>query len=199
MGTEQGREEALAPSAPGAVPDPNDRELRLRLDRLRDIVHSLLSDQFGESVHELQQVQRLLRDAALRLIPEFRTLSERAREGVRLARNISECADSESAEALRDVVGAIDASSRGVTQSLQFEDVANQLLDHIDRRLGRIELFAKDMALLRAEAPGMPLRVSVAEIEELERKLEHHRGKLAEGAHKAVMQESVEQGSVDLF
>lgn len=199
MGTEHGREEAAAPAAPGAVPEATDRELRVRLDRLRDVVHSLLSDQFGESVHELQQVQRLLRDAALRLIPEFRTLSERAREGVRLARHISEHGDPESTEALRDVIGAIDASSRGVTQSLQFEDVANQLLDHIDRRLGRVESFAKDMALLRAEAPGNPLRVSAAEIEDLEHKLENHRAKLAESEHKAVMQESVEQGSVDLF
>lgn len=199
METERGSGAAAGGATPEAMSAAMDRELRLRLDRLRDIVHSLLSDQFGESVHDLQQVQRLLRDAALRLIPEFRTLSERAREGVRLARHISEHGDAESTEALRDVIGAIDSSSRGVTQSLQFEDVANQLLDHIDRRLGRIEHFAKDMALLRAEAPGMPLRVTESEIQDLEQKLEHHRTKLAESEHKAVMQESVEQGSVDLF
>jgi hypothetical protein len=119
---------------------------------------------------------------------------------VKLARKMTKAGgEPGTAEALQDVIESIDASSRGVTQSLQFEDVANQLLDHIDRRMGRLEDFAKDMALLRAEMPGAPLRISEAEIVDLEVKLEEHRARLAAGAHKAVMQESVDSGSIDLF
>ncbi len=189
-------------SEPGPPPalDPGAdlHAVRDRLDVLRDEVHTILTEHFTDSVAELRQVQSLVRDAALRLIPEFRSLQERARESARLAERIA-AGEPGAPEALDEVVTAIAASSRGVTQSLQFEDVANQLLDHVDRRLNRLVEFARDMSLLRADAPGRNVTVGAGEIADLEERLVVHRHRLENTRQNKVKQQNVDSGTVDLF
>jgi hypothetical protein len=186
-----------APAGPPVAPEDL-HAVRERLDQLRDEVHAVLTEHFADTVTQLRQVQSLVRDAALKLIPQFRGMSERARESAKLARGIAAGEDG-AEESLERVVDALAASSREVTQSLQFEDVANQLLDHVDRRLKRVMEFADDMSLLRADAPGRTVAVSAGEIADLEERLVVHRQRLEELRRRTVHQETVDPGTVDLF
>lgn len=90
--------------------------------------------------------------------------------------------------------------SAGITQSvgvsvtsLQFEDIATQLLTHLERRVQLLEGCLGDLAdaaLHEATPDGRP---------RIEALLADHAGRLADTAHRPVEQQSMHSGDVELF
>lgn len=80
--------------------------------------------------------------------------------------------------------GIMDSVSLSVT-ALQFDDMVNQLIQHIDTRLQRLEPFASEIV------SGTPQRLVSA--------INEHQAQVLELQHKSVAQISMENGDVELF
>jgi hypothetical protein len=84
-------------------------------------------------------------------------------------------------------------------QSLQFEDMATQLLQHVDRKLGVLARLSKDMAVINPSIASVPPLLRTEELDRLFEKLAGYRTELAVSTRKVVQQESLESGDIELF
>jgi len=174
-------------------------DVRDRLNQLRDSVHSTLHHEFGTLAGDLDQLRGILSDAAAKLSEAFCHMTVGSTALLRL---LDGAPDRSEANSLKDAASiARDISSRTVmtVQSLQFEDMATQLLQHVDRRLAMLEVFSKEMAVLRPDPAGRMVPLTEEALEDLFRLLERHRADLASVGRKSVQQQSMDSGVVELF
>lgn len=174
-------------------------EVRERFYLLRDEVHRTLHSEFDTTAVDLDQLRGILADAAEKLSAAFCEMTGSLAE---LTRRIDSAPAGAGASSLADVSDiARDITSRtgSTVQSLQFEDMATQLLQHVGRRLSTLERFSKDMAILHPhpDDPTAPLTDEL--LDELFRKLDAHRSELLAVARKTVQQQSLDSGVVELF
>ncbi len=178
------------------VPPP---EIRERLYLLRDEVHTTLHSEFNTTAVDLDQLRGILADAAEKLSTAFCEMTGSLADLVRLI----DVAQSTPGGAPMGQVAAIamEITSRtgSTVQSLQFEDMATQLLQHVGRRLTTLERFSKDMSVLHPhpDNPVAPLTNEV--LDELFRRLDAHRSELLAVARKTVQQQSLDSGGIELF
>ena len=178
------------------VPPP---EVRERLYLLRDEVHLTLHSEFNTTAVDLDQLRRILADAAEKLSSAFCEMTSSLSE---LARLIDTAHDEPGGAPLTEITAiARDVTSRtgSTVQSLQFEDMATQLLQHVGRRLARLELFSQDMSVLHPhpDNPAAPLTDEV--LDDLFRRLDAHRSELLAVGRKTVQQQSLDSGGIELF
>jgi hypothetical protein len=174
-------------------------ELRERLYLLRDEVHTTLHSEFNTTAVDLDQLRGILADAAEKLSGAFCVMTGSLGELVRLVESIPAGPEGAPMAEIAAIAKDITSKTGSTVQSLQFEDMATQLLQHVGRRLATLELFSKDMSILHPhpDNPGAPLTDAV--LDDLFRRLDAHRTELLAVGRKTVQQQSLDSGNIELF
>ena len=178
------------------VPSP---EVRERLYLLRDEVHTTLHSEFNTTAGDLEQLRGILADAAGKLSTAFCEMTDSLSALVRLIDAAQSGAGPVPLGAIAAIAVDINSRTSSTVQSLQFEDMATQLLQHVSRRLATLELFSKDMSILHPH-PDNPMAALTDEVlDDLFRRLDAHRTELLAVGRKTVQQQSLDSGGIELF
>jgi len=178
------------------APHPESLE---RLQSLREQVHHMLHDEFDVVAADLEQLRRLLSDAAAKLSGTFRTVTASSDELRRTIGQVREQSDLPVLRRLAEISDEMSSTTGQTIQSLQFEDMATQLLQHVDRKLAVLSRLSMDMAVLDPTPQSVPPDLATAQLDELFLQLERYRTELSVATRKVVQQESLESGDIELF
>lgn len=177
-----------------------DREqMSERLSQLQEEVLASLDLQFTAALHDLQQLRSLLVDATGKLSQAFQLMVRQAREQSVLAAQLRRETDAPSAATIHELAGEISRGAGLVVQSLQFEDMANQLLQHVDKRLSWLDALSRDASVLRAGIKGDVIGISFTEFADVEGRIAALNSRVGEWDRKVVMQQSLDEGDIELF
>jgi hypothetical protein len=174
-------------------------DIQARLAQLQGTVHSSLEVQFSSTLHDLQQLRSLLGDATGKLSQAFQLMVRQAREQGTLSDQLQRETDAPAAAAIHALAGEISRGAMLVVQSLQFEDMANQLLQHVDKRLAWLDEFSRDASLLRTGVKGDLVGMTFAEFQAVEGRISQLNSRLGEWDRKVVQQQSLDEGDIELF
>ena len=175
------------------------REMIERLQVLRERVHDTLNEQFQIVASDLEQLRGLLGDAANKLSSTFRVITAGTQEMGKALDAIDGEAAGSSLGRIREITSEMTSTTGTTIQSLQFEDMATQLLAHVNRRLNALQQFSKEMAILNAGSNHVPPYLTPEELDESFASLERHRELLRNDVRKAVQQQSLDSGDIELF
>lgn len=192
-------EPVKSPETP-AVSPPQDGELAERarqIHALRDQVNLTLNREFLSVTDDLEQLRSLLADAAQRLSGAFREMTHASGEISDLVRRSGKSGERARIEDVVDAAARIAGNAGSTIQSLQFEDMATQLLSHVRRRLDLVEAFSKDMAALSLDTAKTPLHTDA--LTRLANVIECYQLEMTEMRRKAIQQESLDAGAIELF
>ncbi len=170
-----------------------------RLQSLRDQVQVTLSDEFNVVTADLTQLRRLLSDAAEKLSGTFRVVTASSEDMRNTISLVNDTPDFSVLARIREIAVEMTSTTGTTIQSLQFEDMATQLLQHIDRKLAVLARLAKDMAVLNPTTACVPPLLRAHQLDDLFAKLEGYRDELTIATRKVVQQESLESGDIELF
>lgn len=173
--------------------------LEARLTALHGSVHESLESQFGSTVADLLQLRNILGDATTKLSQAFQMMVHQARDQGEIAQRLLDERDSPAAREMQSLAKEISRGANLVVQSLQFEDMANQLLQHLDRRITWLESFARDASLLRTAVHDQVIGMSHQEFLEVEERISQLRNQRHDWDRKVVQQQSLEEGDIELF
>ncbi|MGQ0646684.1 MAG: hypothetical protein ACT4P7_03875 [Gemmatimonadaceae bacterium] len=185
-------------SHPSAVPPLPHAQLRERADVLHREVHDVLQEEFAATLRDLQQLRSLLGDATGKLSQAFHTMLGQARAQSRAVQGLGTATGTDAARDVRALAEEITRGSMLVVQSLQFEDMASQLLAHVDRRLVWLETFARHAAPLHSAVANDIVGLTHGEFTDVERRLAAHRAERMVN-RQAVQQASLDEGDIELF
>lgn len=192
-------EHVQSPETP-AVSAPQDGDFAERarqIHALRDQVNLTLNREFLSVTDDLEQLRSLLSDAAERLSGAFRDMTHASGEIADLVRKSGGNGDEARVEEVAQAAARIAGNAGSTIQSLQFEDMATQLLAHVRRRLDLVEAFSKDMAALSLDTVKTPLHADA--LSRLANVIECYQLEMAEMRRKAIQQESLDAGAIELF
>lgn len=175
------------------------QEMFERLQLLREQVTSTLNQEFAIVASDLEQLRSILSDAAGKLSGTFRVVTASSDELRRTLGAIHETSEMPVLRRLMDIAEEMSSTSGQTVQSLQFEDMASQLLQHVDRKLGVLASLAKDMAVLNPTASRVPPHLRVDQLDELFALLDRYQTELTVSTRKVVQQQSLDEGDVELF
>jgi methyl-accepting chemotaxis protein len=170
-----------------------------RLQLLREQVTTTLNQEFAIVATDLEQLRSILSDAAVKLSGTFRVVTASSED---LRRTIGQVRSSDDLPALKRLGEIADemASTSGATvQSLQFEDMASQLLQHVDTKLAVLAHLAEDMAVINPSASALSPHLGADQLDQLFAKFDAYRNTLEVGTRKVVQQQSLESGDIELF
>lgn len=167
------------------------------LHALRDQVHHTLNAEFMSVTTDLDQLRGLLADAAGRLSTAFREMTHASGEIESLVQRHGHASGDAHLEEVVAAAARIAGNAGSTIQSLQFEDMANQLLQHVRRRLDLVEAFSKDMAALSLDTVKTPLQPEA--LTRLQHVIECYQIEMGEMRRKAIHQESLDAGVIELF
>jgi methyl-accepting chemotaxis protein len=170
-----------------------------RTQALREQVHQILNDEFIVVATDLGQLRRILADAAEKLSGTFRVVTASSEELRTTIATVKGTADAEVLSRISEIAGEMTSTTGITIQSLQFEDMATQLLQHVDRKLSVLARLARDMAVINPTMPSVPTLLRTGELDELFARLAGYRTELAVTTRKVVQQESLESGEIELF
>jgi hypothetical protein len=178
----------------GATPEALER-----MQALREQVHQILNDEFIVVATDLGQLRRILADAAEKLSGTFRVVTAGSENLRTTIATVKGAADVEVLHRISEIAGEMTSTTGITIQSLQFEDMATQLLQHVDRKLSVLARLAKDMAVINPTMASVPPLLRTGELDELFARLAGYRTELAVATRKVVQQESLESGEIELF
>lgn len=170
-----------------------------RLQVLREQVTSTLSCEFGVVASDLSQLRGILSDAASKLSGTFRVVTASSDELRRTLREAHACSDQPAMRRLGEIAEEMASTTGTTIQSLQFEDMASQLLQHVDRKLAVLASLAKEMAIINPNAARVPPLLRPEQLDELFVRMEHYRNELTVSTRKVVQQQSLDSGDIELF
>ncbi|MBL8958928.1 MAG: hypothetical protein JNJ98_03675 [Gemmatimonadetes bacterium] len=179
------------------VTDPE--VLRARALALHQNVQGALQEQFHESLQDLQQLRSLLGDATGKLSAAFQTMIHQAKAQRAAADALEQVAGVDAVREVKELAEEITRGSLMVVQSLQFEDMATQLLTHVDRRLSWLEAYAREAAPLHTAVSGEVVGITRVDFAAVEQRLADRQQEKAAWSRKAVQQESLDEGDIELF
>lgn len=165
---------------------------------LHDSVQDALESQFSEAFSDLVQLRSILGDATGKLAQAFGTMVRQAREQERQALELQRQVGADAAAGVVKLAGEISRDAMLVVQALQFEDMANQLLQHVDKKIAWLQNFAIDASILRASVINDVVGMTTADFEQIEERVRQLREQL-QSSRKAVLQESLDEGDIELF
>ncbi len=160
-------------------------------------VQAALQDGFAATLTDLQQLRAILGDATGKLSLAFQSMLRQAHHQQAAAQRLGGPHDAAAVREIQALADDIAGGSMMVVQGLQFEDMAAQLLQHVDRRLEWLAAFARDAAPLQTAVTGDIIGLTGAEFAAVETRLADHQARGHQ--HKAVQQESLDEGDVELF
>ncbi len=175
------------------------RDMIERLQSLREGVHDTLNEQFQIVAADLEQLRAILGDAAGKLSSTFRVITTGTGE---MQAALDEAMTSHATDPLiriREITSNMTSTTGTTIQSLQFEDMASQLLAHVNRRLCALQQFSKEMSILNAGSNHLPPFLTEVELEAAFANLARHRDLLRNDVRKAVQQQSLDSGDIELF
>jgi methyl-accepting chemotaxis protein len=175
------------------------REALERMQSLRDQVHETLNDEFNVVTADLGQLRRLLSDAAEKLSGTFRVVTAGSEDMRDTIARLNDAPDSSALLRIREIAVEMTSTTCTTIQSLQFEDMATQLLQHIDRKLSVLSRLARDMAVINPTAARVSPLLRTEQLDELFAKLQSYRTELTVTTRKVVQQQSLESGDIELF
>ncbi len=170
-----------------------------RLASLHLAVAESLESQFGSTLFDLQQLRNMLGDATGKLSQAFQLMVKQARDQGQLAGRLRAETDAPIAIEIEELAGEISKGAMLVVQSLQFEDMATQLLAHVDKRIGWLGQFARDASLLRTAVREDMVGMTYEEFLSVEERLAELRVQLGQWDRKVVQQQSLDEGDIELF
>lgn len=160
-------------------------------------VQAALQEGFTATLADLEQLRAILGDATGKLSLAFQTMLRQAHHQQAAARRLDGSHDADAVREIQALADDIAGGSMLVVQGLQFEDMAAQLLQHVDRRLAWLAMFARDAAPLQTAVTGDIIGLTDAEFAAVEARLADHQANVHQ--HKAVQQDSLDEGEVELF
>jgi hypothetical protein len=169
-----------------------------QLQSLREQVTLTLSHEFGVVAGDLNQLRGILSDAAQKLSGTFRVVSATSDE-LRRTLGQANASDLPVLQRLNEIANEMTSTSGQTAQSLQFEDMATQLLAHVDRKLGVLAKLAQEMAVINPSAATTAPALPADQLNGLFARLEEYRRELANATRKVVQQQSLESGDIELF
>lgn len=175
------------------------REMIERLQLLREGVHDTLNEQFQIVASDLEQLRGILGDAAGKLSSTFRVITAGTQDMGKALDEAEAVAAGGALTRIREITSAMTSTTGTTIQSLQFEDMATQLLAHVNQRLIVLQKFSKEMAILNAGSNHVPPYLTAEELDEAFASLERHRNLLRNDVRKAVQQQSLDSGDIELF
>jgi hypothetical protein len=170
-----------------------------RLQTLREQVTGTLNQEFAIVAADLSQLRAMLSDAAAKLSGTFRVVTASSDELRRTLGEVQETTDLPVLKRLNTIAEEMASTTGTTVQSLQFEDMATQLLQHVDRKLDVLASLAKDMAVINPTAASIPPLLRTNQLDELFERLESYRTELSVATRKVVQQSSLESGDIELF
>lgn len=185
------------PSNVTSVIDTDDLRARARV--LHQSVQGALQQEFHESLQDLQQLRNILGDATSKLSAAFQTMIHQAKAQRTAATSLEAVAGSEAVREVKELAEEITRGSLMVVQSLQFEDMATQLLAHVDRRLTWLETYAREASPLQTAVSGEVVGITRSDFAAVEERLAACLDSRAAWSQKAVRQESLDEGDIELF
>jgi len=174
-------------------------EIRDRLNRLRDEVHHILHREFSTTAADLEQLRGILGDAAAKLAGAFCEMSVGSAALIQLLDGVPPGSGAAPLEEAAAIARDMSSKTGTTVQSLQFEDMATQLLQHVHRRLALLEMFSKEMAVLYPDPEGRMPPLTDRTLDDICHVLELNRMALSAVGHKAVQQQSMDSGVIELF
>lgn len=175
------------------------REVSERLQLLREEVHASLNEEFRIITADLDQLRGILTDAAQKLSGAFRVVAAGTQEMNQALNGASGGPEAGSLAALARIVEGMNATAGTTIQSLQFEDMATQLLQHVDRRLRMVHDLSVEMSVINPSANRTPPFLAPMELDALFDRLEYYRNELRVATRKVVQQQSLDSGDIELF
>jgi len=170
-----------------------------RVQQLREQVTETLNDEFSVVASDLAQLRGILGDAAEKLSGTFRVVTASADDLRRTLEQVRDTPELPMLERLGEIAAEMAATTGTTVQSLQFDDMAAQLLQHVNRKLDVIARLSKDMAVINPTAAHVPPFLRGDQLDELFATLERYRNELTVTTRKVVQQQSLESGDVELF
>jgi hypothetical protein len=170
-----------------------------RLAQLHGEVHASFEVPFTSTLRDLQQLRSLLMDATGKLSRAFQLVVRQAREQGVLAARLQEETDAPSATAINDLAREISRGAGLVVQSLQFEDMATQLPQHVDKRLAWLDEFSRDASVLRADVQGDVVGMTFPEFLDVSGRIADLNARVGTWDRKPVQQQSLDEGDIELF
>lgn len=183
------------------------------LGGLMEDLHVAVACELDIAQHDLQQIHALLADAAVKLNESFMALNTQIRSQQDLLLAITNNVEKEQAAGSADmkknlgevsgITDTINASVGLAIQALQFEDITGQVVTHSQMQLQQLSGLFYDLQQVCNVPALKAANVSLADIEQqLEQSREmvaECRQKWAATRHKAVSQESMQVGDIELF
>lgn len=170
-----------------------------RLQHLRDDVHDVLNEEFAIVAADLSQLQGILSDAANKLSVNFRRMTASSDELRHTLRSVGANGSCNELEKLGAIVDEMASTSGTTVMGLQFEDMATQLLQHVDRKLRVLADLTRDMTVINPTTHHEPPFLRSEELDRLFAMLEGYRNRLEVTTRKVVQQQSLESGDIELF
>ena len=102
-------------------------------------------------------------------------------------------------ESVSQISLAVTADVDKATRSLQFEDMATQLIDHLATRLGAMDDYLKQREALSEQGNRAVQEGNLAELDIIRQRYSDLESLLHRAEHKAVTQGDVSGGDVELF
>jgi len=183
------------------------------LGGLTQDLHAAVTCELDIAQNDLQQIHALLADAADKLDESFIALNTQIQLQRKLLLAITDNTGKEQAvgntdlQKNRDEVSGINDSMNAnvglAVQALQFEDITGQVVTHSQRQIQQIgDLFSELQQVFNAPEA----KEADASLERIEQQLIRSREMVAEyrqqwssTRHKAVSQESMQVGDIELF
>lgn len=175
------------------------RDMIERLQSLREGVHDTLNEQFQIVASDLEQLRGLLGDAASKLSATFRVITTGTCEMQTALDEAMTSRETDPLIRIREITSNMTSTTGSTIQSLQFEDMASQLLAHVNRRLSALQQFSKEMSILNAGSNHLPPYLTQDELDAAFASLARHRDLLQNDVRKAVQQQSLDSGDIELF
>ena len=168
-------------------------EVRLLSDRTGQFSQQIRGEM--ENVHHaIQDAESLIDQIAEREVKSAMEARAQAEDTLRGIQDVN-AAIAGSIKDMSQIAGEVDENVRVAVNTLQFQDVASQLLGHTKKRVEQADAIAKVLAL---SAPmmaqdGDPARIALERVNDA---IAEARDKTAKNP---VKQENMQSGSVDLF
>ena len=155
-----------------------------------------LNEQIGSQVDAARTVIDEVREAARAIASQDMSMALNAKGGVDDMLERLRGMDEKTASVLDDLTeftGRVHESANAAIRSMQFEDMVTQILDHVQVKTHRLQELTGKLLAADAGRPGF----SAADRDAL--LLEAVRELTSEALHKAVEQENMDAGDVELF